>query len=426
MVEKSNLYISSYSCPSCNKKLLKTVFHSNVTIESGSLKIPIVRAFTCKSCKLLMVPRPGFAIDCMNYYIIRFSFINDDYGTHISALNSLGSTEGISDDPLITRNDFELAANSKMTPACFLKVASKFGYSLDQIVSLYNGWIDEVRLPIIIKSDNRLIDIDSFKDIAHVEKETDCKGDLNSMQILAENLFREGKMTESVELVNKIILKKPDAGLYIHRGNCYIHLNKMADALYSFEKAIELDPSKVNAYDNAASVLSILGNHTKSKEYRKKYYELLANDKRVGKQNHVCEPNINVKRSESVTESDCENELNSMQSLAENLYNEGNKGEKTISKVEIASVGKERTGFTDKIESKSDNNEKVIGGNDRSVEKKSPQQSKPEPVQKLKRHVGGAVFCLVLAFLGLFVPIVGWSWTPFFGIIGLILLFKKY
>lgn len=149
MEQINNFYPSSYSCPVCNQNLLKTVFHRDVTIESGSLKIPVIRVFLCKRCYFLIIPRPGFSIDCLNYYFVQFN-TKDSFEDYFSILNSLGSTESISNDPLITRNDFELAANSKMLPTCFLTVSSAYGYTLDSIFSSYNGWIDEIKLPFLI------------------------------------------------------------------------------------------------------------------------------------------------------------------------------------------------------------------------------------------------------------------------------------
>lgn len=67
----------------------------------------------------------------------------------------------------------------------------------------------------------------------------------------ANNLYKEGKYQEAIELYTKIEAKNlVSSELYYNLGNCYYKLNKVAPTIYNYEKALKLDPLNQDAQNN--------------------------------------------------------------------------------------------------------------------------------------------------------------------------------
>ncbi len=63
--------------------------------------------------------------------------------------------------------------------------------------------------------------------------------------------YQKGNYQEAIELYNSIInAKKQSAELYFNLGNCYYKLNKVAPAIYNFEKALLLNPNDTEIQNN--------------------------------------------------------------------------------------------------------------------------------------------------------------------------------
>ncbi len=64
-------------------------------------------------------------------------------------------------------------------------------------------------------------------------------------------LYKEGKYQDAIEVYQSILnAKKHSADLYFNIGNCYYKLNKIAPAIYNFEKALFLNPTDTDIQNN--------------------------------------------------------------------------------------------------------------------------------------------------------------------------------
>ena len=67
----------------------------------------------------------------------------------------------------------------------------------------------------------------------------------------ANNLYKEGKYQEAIELYHQIETKNlVSSELYYNLGNCYYKLNKVAPTIYNYEKALRLNPLNEDAQNN--------------------------------------------------------------------------------------------------------------------------------------------------------------------------------
>ena len=65
------------------------------------------------------------------------------------------------------------------------------------------------------------------------------------------NLYQKGKYEEAVSNYESVLKsKKQSAELYFNLGNCYYKLNKVAPAIYNFEKALLLNPNDKDFSNN--------------------------------------------------------------------------------------------------------------------------------------------------------------------------------
>ena len=65
------------------------------------------------------------------------------------------------------------------------------------------------------------------------------------------NLYQKGKYEQAIsEYENILASKKHSAGLYFNLGNCYYKLNKVAPAIYNYEKALVLNPDDAEISNN--------------------------------------------------------------------------------------------------------------------------------------------------------------------------------
>lgn len=72
-------------------------------------------------------------------------------------------------------------------------------------------------------------------------------------QLFAEGntLYKDGKYEQAIMRYDSIIAQqKVSSELYYNLGNCYYKLNKVAPAIYHYEKAIQLDPLNEDAANN--------------------------------------------------------------------------------------------------------------------------------------------------------------------------------
>lgn len=67
----------------------------------------------------------------------------------------------------------------------------------------------------------------------------------------ANELYKNGKYEEAVTAYNAILgTKLQSAELYYNLGNCYYKLNKVAPAIYNYEKALVLKPNDTQTLNN--------------------------------------------------------------------------------------------------------------------------------------------------------------------------------
>src|SRR3970282_498850 len=65
------------------------------------------------------------------------------------------------------------------------------------------------------------------------------------------DLYQKGKYKEAVEAYENVLkANKQSAELYFNLGNCYYKLNKVAPAIYNYEKALVLSPNDKEAQTN--------------------------------------------------------------------------------------------------------------------------------------------------------------------------------
>ncbi len=64
-------------------------------------------------------------------------------------------------------------------------------------------------------------------------------------------LYKKGNYQEASEVYENILrTKKHSAELYFNLGNCYFKMNKVAPAIFNFEKAMLLNPNDVDVQNN--------------------------------------------------------------------------------------------------------------------------------------------------------------------------------
>lgn len=67
----------------------------------------------------------------------------------------------------------------------------------------------------------------------------------------ANDLYKKGKYQDAIEVYQSIVnAKKHSAEIYFNLGNCYYKLNKVAPAIYNFEKALLLNPNDTEIQNN--------------------------------------------------------------------------------------------------------------------------------------------------------------------------------
>lgn len=67
----------------------------------------------------------------------------------------------------------------------------------------------------------------------------------------ANNLYQKGKYDQAIIEYNRILAsQKHSAELYFNLGNCYYKLNKVAPAIYNYEKALVLNPDDFETINN--------------------------------------------------------------------------------------------------------------------------------------------------------------------------------
>ncbi|MDI1254848.1 MAG: tetratricopeptide repeat protein [Flavobacterium sp.] len=65
------------------------------------------------------------------------------------------------------------------------------------------------------------------------------------------DLYRKGNYSEAVSEYESVLkTKKHSAELYFNIGNCYYKLNKVAPAVYNYEKALLLNPKDIETQNN--------------------------------------------------------------------------------------------------------------------------------------------------------------------------------
>ncbi|HOA17878.1 MAG TPA: hypothetical protein PKI47_08205 [Fervidobacterium sp.] len=87
-----NFYGASYLCPECGEHMIKTVFPTDLEINTveGSVKIP--RIFVCPTCGTFHAPRPGYKLGANNGYYLKL--YGSDFAKAIKWFDKYGSTEG--------------------------------------------------------------------------------------------------------------------------------------------------------------------------------------------------------------------------------------------------------------------------------------------------------------------------------------------
>lgn len=67
----------------------------------------------------------------------------------------------------------------------------------------------------------------------------------------ANKMYKEGQYQDAIEVYQSIIKsKKHSADLYFNLANCYYKLNRVAPAIYNFEKALLLNPNDTDIQNN--------------------------------------------------------------------------------------------------------------------------------------------------------------------------------
>jgi len=74
---------------------------------------------------------------------------------------------------------------------------------------------------------------------------------VDSLFVSANNLYKNGKFSEAIELYKKIEAKKlVSSELYYNLGNSYYKLNKVGPSIYYYEKALKLNPLNEDVKNN--------------------------------------------------------------------------------------------------------------------------------------------------------------------------------
>src|SRR5690349_20723587 len=65
------------------------------------------------------------------------------------------------------------------------------------------------------------------------------------------DLYKNGKYEQAIDAyTSELTAKKQSAELYFNIGNCYYKLNKVAPAIYKYEKALVLNPNDADIATN--------------------------------------------------------------------------------------------------------------------------------------------------------------------------------
>jgi len=65
------------------------------------------------------------------------------------------------------------------------------------------------------------------------------------------DLYKKGQYEQAIDAYSTVLnAKKQSAELYFNIGNCYYKLNKVAPAIYNYEKALVLDPNNPDVLNN--------------------------------------------------------------------------------------------------------------------------------------------------------------------------------
>ncbi|MEO8253893.1 MAG: tetratricopeptide repeat protein [Flavobacterium sp.] len=65
------------------------------------------------------------------------------------------------------------------------------------------------------------------------------------------DLYKNGKYEQAIDAYNAVLSsKKQSAELYFNLANCYYKLNKVAPAIYNYEKALVLSPDNIDMANN--------------------------------------------------------------------------------------------------------------------------------------------------------------------------------
>ena len=77
-----------------------------------------------------------------------------------------------------------------------------------------------------------------------------------SLKLLAEILRLTGRVSQSLAVVQKVLLLDPqDAAAHSNLGNIFKELNRLSEAKASYQKAININPSFAEAYSNLGTIL---------------------------------------------------------------------------------------------------------------------------------------------------------------------------
>ncbi|UCG57761.1 MAG: tetratricopeptide repeat protein [Phycisphaerales bacterium] len=101
---------------------------------------------------------------------------------------------------------------------------------------------------------------------------------------MARALVLSGKQKEAISALEKDLEISPTAvETYSLRGEAYLQLREYSKAKESYEAAIQIKPDHTKAYYGLATACARLGLKDRSREYRQKFKELEAEDRKAGR-----------------------------------------------------------------------------------------------------------------------------------------------
>jgi serine/threonine-protein phosphatase 5 len=118
---------------------------------------------------------------------------------------------------------------------------------------------------------------------------SDNKAKAEQLKLQANNLFKENKFHEAIELYTDAIkLDQDNAILFANRSMTYIKIEQFGLGLDDASRAIELDPKYVKAYYRRGTCYLALGKYTEALNDLRRVTKIVPNDREAAEQYDRC------------------------------------------------------------------------------------------------------------------------------------------